>query len=159
EALLCPRVNDAWLAQLSATREEIELLRELDIASLMVLPLRYQQRPLGTLTLFFGRETHRHHQHADLTLGMELAQRAAGAGENARVVGQAQEAVRKRDEFLSVASHELKTPLTTLELQVSGLLRSLRLGRLGSETSPEVVHRLDRVERQAQRLNRIIEEL
>jgi PAS domain S-box-containing protein len=35
----------------------------------------------------------------------------------------AQEAVRQRDDFISVASHELKTPLTALRLQVDGYLR------------------------------------
>jgi signal transduction histidine kinase len=35
---------------------------------------------------------------------------------------QAQQAVRIRDEFLSVASHELRTPLTSLKLQVQSLL-------------------------------------
>jgi len=35
------------------------------------------------------------------------------------------EAVRARDEFLSIASHELRTPLTSLQLQLEGLLRTL----------------------------------
>ncbi len=35
------------------------------------------------------------------------------------------EAVRQRDEFLSIASHELRTPLTTLRLQVQWLERAL----------------------------------
>ena len=36
------------------------------------------------------------------------------------------EAVRLRDEFLSVASHELKTPLTPLSLKLQVLRREVR---------------------------------
>jgi PAS domain S-box-containing protein len=40
-------------------------------------------------------------------------------------LAQAQEAIRLRDEFLSIASHELKTPLTALQLQLYSLHQHL----------------------------------
>jgi PAS domain S-box-containing protein len=40
--------------------------------------------------------------------------------------GQAEEAVRLRDEFLSIASHELKTPLTALHLQLQSLRQKVQ---------------------------------
>jgi signal transduction histidine kinase len=47
------------------------------------------------------------------------------AVENARLYREAQEAIRLRDEFLSIASHELKTPLTPLSLKLQALAREL----------------------------------
>jgi signal transduction histidine kinase len=41
----------------------------------------------------------------------------------------AEEAVRLRDEFLSIASHELNTPLTPLRLQLEAIRRDVREGR------------------------------
>jgi PAS domain S-box-containing protein len=49
---------------------------------------------------------------------------------------QLQEAVRMRDEFLSIASHELRTPLTPLKLQIQNLTHSIRrrqFSQLGEE--------------------------
>jgi signal transduction histidine kinase len=41
------------------------------------------------------------------------------------------QAVRTRDEFISIASHELKTPLTPMKLQLQALLRAARGGADG----------------------------
>jgi signal transduction histidine kinase len=61
-------------------------------------------------------------------------------------------AVRARDEFLSVASHELKTPLTTLKLQAQLRRRNLEKGEL---TAKNVVDD----ERQIGRLARLVDDM
>ena len=67
------------------------------------------------------------------------------------------DAVRARDEFLSVASHELRTPLTTLGLQVDGLPRALQQ-QMGS--LPEnVSRRLGLIGRQVERLSALVTSL
>jgi signal transduction histidine kinase len=62
--------------------------------------------------------------------------------------------VALRDEFLSIASHELSTPLTSLKLMVQGLVS----GALAP--TPVVIQRtLGLAERQIRRLGRLIDEL
>jgi signal transduction histidine kinase len=70
------------------------------------------------------------------------------------IEAQLQDAVRTRDEFLSVASHELKTPLTSLNLQIDHLRRLARTGRLDS--APAL---LEAAKRQLMRLNDLVDQL
>jgi len=58
-------------------------------------------------------------------LAEDLGRRAALAVDNARLYREARRAVQLRDEFLSVASHELKTPLTPLHLKLAALSREI----------------------------------
>jgi PAS domain S-box-containing protein len=84
----------------------------------------------------------------------DLTQRQHAEEERRRLEGdriRAEEALRIRDEFLSVASHELKTPLTALQLELSAL--SAR------STDERSERRLARAARSAQRLSGLIDML
>ncbi|QSQ11340.1 ATP-binding protein [Myxococcus landrumensis] len=58
----------------------------------------------------------------------DATQRKLAEEERERLYREAQEAIRVRDDFLSIASHELKTPLTPLSLRLATLERKLERG-------------------------------
>ncbi len=68
-------------------------------------------------------------------------------------LAQAREAIRLRDEFLSIASHELKTPITTLQLQLQSVRE--RLGQLDQRMASKV----DRAARSSEQLAQLVESL
>ncbi len=67
----------------------------------------------------------------------------------------AREAVRLRDEFLAIASHELKTPLTPILIQADSLLQEARADAM----TERVVVGLERIRKAALRLNALITQL
>jgi PAS domain S-box-containing protein len=114
-------MDDEFVRTLSAREEHLALLRDLRWRSGMIVPLQTRGRTVGALSLF-GAEGRRYGPK-DVTLALDLARRCALCWDNARLYAEARAAVRFRDEFLSVASHELKTPLTPLSLRLEALQR------------------------------------
>ena len=68
-------------------------------------------------------------------------------------LAQANEAVRLRDEFLSIASHEIRTPLMALQLQLDVALEHR------ATLDPKVASKLERASRNAQRLSDLTDAL
>jgi signal transduction histidine kinase len=67
--------------------------------------------------------------------------------------------VATRDAFLSIASHELKTPLTSLTIQTQLRRRQLDRGETASFTPANLARMLDSDARQLDRLTRLIDDM
>jgi signal transduction histidine kinase len=91
------------------------------------------------------------------TRARQLAERELLAlAEERAARAQAQEAIRLRDEFLAVASHELKTPLTAFMLVIDGVERTVER----MPHPPELMRKKVAIlSRQARRLDKLVTDL
>ncbi len=77
-----------------------------------------------------------------------------------KIQSELEQAVSMRDEFLSIASHELKTPMTSLKLQIQMLLRKLEHTHESIDPlKPNIQGVLILIDKQVSTLNRLVEDM
>ena len=125
-AALGPRVppGAALPSDVTPTGVTPNVATELGVSSWMCVPLRRPGGVIGALSIA-STKPDRAYSDADVAFAEEVAIRVAMAVENAELYRRAQAAIRIREDFVSIASHELKTPLTPLKLQLASLQRRL----------------------------------
>ncbi len=124
--------------------------------SVMAVPLRSRGSVIGVL------EVGRNHQRSsfdsdDLAFALELTGPSSLAVDNARLFEQSQVATAARDDFLSVAAHELRTPITVVRGYAQILARRFSGDRAIEPT--RAVRMAHEIEKQTDHLAAIVESL
>jgi signal transduction histidine kinase len=88
-----------------------------------------------------------------------LGEQCGQALQRVRLFARLEEAVRAREEFISIASHELKTPLTSLRLRIDGIKRKLEKGDTTVLAPDRVVRLVFETDQQSLRLSRLIDDM
>jgi predicted ATPase/signal transduction histidine kinase len=148
-SLLFPEISEETLRRYTNGDQQRRLFKILGVHTGIVVPLSARAQVLGAIFVAAGSPSRRF-STADLEVVEELARRASIAIDNARLYRQTVEALRLRDEFLTVAAHELRTPITSLALTLDSMNRS---------AEPESSRNIGRALRQGQRLKRLVGEL
>ena len=154
--IVIPEVSEEMLREAARDDEHLRLLREAGIDSVAIVPLRARDEVFGALTLVGSSDMHRLTEE-DLPLIEELARRAATAIDNARLLHEANEAITMRDDFLAMASHDMRTPLAVILANLQ--LARRRLAGQGGEARTDVIQNLDAAERTTHKLTGLVGEL
>lgn len=158
QPVLVEKVKDIWLKQVAKISEERVVLKKLGIRSLIYAPLRSRGKVIGVLTIISNRGDFSYSED-DVLLAQEIADRAGIAVDKAQLYLQAQDAIKLREEFMSIAAHELRTPLTIILLHLQKAntdIKKLMKKHTGME---KVLDILERSEKQGFRLSKMINDL
>ena len=161
---LYPEIPSELLEAGARDADHLRIIRELELKSAMVVPLRARGRTFGAMTFVYA-DSDRRYATEDLAFAEDLARRAAMAIENSIALKdaddardrerwlreEAQRTNRLKDDFLATVSHELRTPLNA----ILGWTLTLRGGSPDAETD----RALAIVERNARAQAKLIEDV
>jgi signal transduction histidine kinase len=134
----------------------VEAFARIGIKSFMCVPMLARGRTLGTL-LFLAAGSGRRFADTDLALATDLAGRIGLAIDNLQLYRNVQEALQVRDDFISVAAHELRTPITPLQLTLESLQLNFKNHRPDSKLPIDAIaKKLDIAVRQTDRLIKLV---
>lgn len=153
-----PLIETSDLGPRAHSKNHLDLIIKLGAISAVIVPIKIREVVHGAIAIV-SSHTERFYDKQDVAIVEEVGRRAGIAIENAKLYEAVQKAVRARDEFMSIASHELKTPLTALKLQLE-LARRNTKPELNIAPAPEKIAKmLDASSQQVNRLTVLVDDL
>jgi signal transduction histidine kinase len=127
------------------------LLTEPRFVEALLVPFHVEDRPIGTIWVV-SHTVGKAFDREDERILRVLAQFAAAARRLWKTVEIAEEANRRKDEFMATLSHEIRTPL-------SAIAGAAHIVKLHPENKDKLVQATDILVRQIQHLSGIVEDL
>ena len=160
QAVLFSDITDEMVRASAKSPEELEILTNLTLKSAMVAPMIIKGEVTGAVSFLSSTDSKRYDEE-DLNFARDFANRIALTLENGRLYEEAKKDIERRieldrikDEFLSMASHELKTPVTSLKAFTQVLQMTFE-----KEQNQKAVDLLSKMNKQIDKLNRLIFDL
>jgi signal transduction histidine kinase len=148
-----PVITDDMIKPFATNSRHLQLLRKIGFSSMIIVPVLAHKKPIGTMTLVTS-DISRQFSESDVFIAEELASRTSLAIENAQLYHNAQDAIKVRDEFISIASHELKTPLTSLKVYAQIIQKQLK-----KTEDEKLITYISRLDRQIDNLAELVKDL
>jgi PAS domain S-box-containing protein len=118
ESEFYPHLTDAMLEAAARDADHLQLLRELNLRSAMIVPLIARGRTLGAFTLVWA-ESGRTYRPQDLALAEELGRRAGLAIDNARLYDETQQLNAELEQRIHERTAQLRASNTQLQNEIA----------------------------------------
>ncbi len=132
------RITDEMLVQSARDEDHLRMLRQLDLRSVILAPLKGRESTIGAITMVRA-ESGRYFSDDDLSLAVELAQRAAMAVENARLYAQARKLNAELEKRVTRRTAALRQTNRRLQRKVEEVQEAERRFRALLESAPDAM--------------------
>lgn len=150
--LLMTEFSNLDFNKLAIDLDDQRLIKQLEISAYVAIPLLIHNRLIGILS-FISDESKRRFEESDSDFFESIGLRVALTIENARLYDERQRAIKLREEILAIVSHDLKNPLTAIQLNTQSLTRNQTNDSFNLSSFAE------KIRRSADQMKRMIEDL
>lgn len=136
----------------------IGVLHKLGLKSFIAVPLVVRDVVIGGM-MVCSMTPEKKYRKSDLDLMIEVARSSASSIDNSLLYLESKKTVKAREEFISIASHELRTPMTSLKMRIDLLAMMIEKEQFPPEVLAKLRPVVSEIKPDVQKFSRLIETL